>query len=397
MKIVFLAPFGMRPKGTLQARMLPLALELQKRGHQLEIIAPPYTNPEDAGLVELVGDIRLKNVKLGPTTGMIAAPFIALRMLRAALELKPELIHLFKPKGYGGLAMMSLAGMHTAGIKTPVMVVDSDDREGGGGMNELHDYSLAEKWLFAFQEQQLTRWADGITVASRTLESLAWGMGATQERTLYLPNGPLLRPQGNREKGRSRYNIPAGTPLLLLYTRFFEFAQQRLHQILIQLCHHNPELRVLVVGKGPHSEEKLLKDAADKSGFADQLVLAGWLEPELLPDCMAASDVALYLLDDTLVNRAKCPAKLAELAGAGIPVVAERVGQVAEYLEHGESGLLCESGDTVGLVSGVLQLLKDRILAQRLGTNAAKRISCQFGWENSAKRLEQFYYGLFAS
>ena len=29
MKIVFLAPFGVRPKGTLQARMLPLAQALQ--------------------------------------------------------------------------------------------------------------------------------------------------------------------------------------------------------------------------------------------------------------------------------------------------------------------------------------------------------------------------------
>ncbi len=41
MKIVFLAPFGIRPKGTVIARMLPLAVELQKIGHSVTIIAPP--------------------------------------------------------------------------------------------------------------------------------------------------------------------------------------------------------------------------------------------------------------------------------------------------------------------------------------------------------------------
>jgi len=391
MKIAFLAPFGIRPKGTLQARMVPLAQQMQRRGHELEIIAPPYTNPEDAGLVELVGDVRLRNVALGPTAGIASVPFIAVRMLRAALDLQPDLIHLFKPKGYGGLSAMVLAGMRTAGLKTPLLVVDSDDREGRGGMNELHPYSLPEKWLFAFQEQRLTRWADGVTVASRALESLAWGMGAAPEHTLYLPNGPLLRPPGDRKRGRQRYALSATAPVLLLYTRFFEFTQQRLHLLLQQLCQRIPELRVLVVGKGAQGEELVLEQAARQEGYADQLVSAGWVEPGLLPDCLAASDVAMYLFDDTLVNRTKCPAKLAELAAAGIPVAAERVGQIGEYFQHGESGLLVDSGDTAGMVAAVGQVFSDRKMASRLGLSAARRIKGEFGWETGAEKLEQFY------
>jgi len=391
MKIAFLAPFGIRPKGTLQARMLPLAQQLQRRGHELEIIAPPYTNPEDAGLVELVDGIRLRNVQLGPTTGFVAAPFIAWRMLRAALDLKPDLIHLFKPKGYGGLTALALVAMRAAGVKNPVLVVDSDDREGAGGMNDLHPYSPAEKWLFAFQEQWLTRWADGVTVASRALESLAWGMGAVPEWTLYLPNGPVIRPKGDRENGRRKYGIPASAPVLLLYTRFFEFTQQRLHLVLQQLCRQLPDLQVLVVGTGPNGEEQALEKAARQAGFADQLVLAGWVEPQQLPDCLAAADAALYLFDDTLVNRTKCPAKLAELAAAGIPLVAERVGQIGDYLGHGTSGLLVEPGDTVGMVAAVEKLLIDRQLAQRFGYLAAQLIKTEFSWEKSAERLEQFY------
>lgn len=374
--------------------MLPLAKELQQIGHQLEIIAPPYTNPEDSGLVEEVEGVTLRNVRLGPTNSALAAPFIGLRMLRAALDQKPDLIHLFKPKGYGGLAAMALAGMRLAGVRIPLLIVDSDDREGSGGMNDLHPYSWLEKRLFSLQEQWLTCWADGVTVASRVLESLAWGMGAQSETTLYLPNGPVLRPAGSRQQGRLRFGFGEEQPVLLLYTRFFEFDQQRLYAVLEQLCKRMPKLGLLVVGKGRHSEEKALEQAAAERGFSDQLTSIGWIQPEQLPDCLAAADAALYLFDDTLINRTKCPAKLAELVACGIPTAAERVGQIAEYLQHGESGLLVESGDVDGLVQAAYRLLTDRCTAERIGQAARQRMAMDFGWDKMAQKLDRFYQRL---
>lgn len=116
MKIVFLAPFGIRPKGTLIARMLPLAAEVQARGHQVTIIAPPYTNPEDSGLVETVRGVRLVNIHLAPK-GVIGTLQMAWRMLRGAMAEKPDLIHLFKPKGYGGVAAMLLLWLRRCGVQ----------------------------------------------------------------------------------------------------------------------------------------------------------------------------------------------------------------------------------------------------------------------------------------
>ena len=397
MRLVFLAPFGIRPKGTLQARMLPLAKALQLRGHDLEIIAPPYTNPEDAGLVEEVEGVTVRNVTLGPAIGPLVVPLVAWRMLRGAVDQQPDLIHLFKPKGYGGLAAMLLLLLRACGLRMPRLVVDSDDREGSGGMNDQHPYSWPEKRLFAFQEQRLTRWADGVTLASRALESLAWSMGARPARTLYLPNGPLLRTAGDRLQGRQRFGIPPDVPVLLLYTRFFEFSQQRLHQVLERLWEQLPHLKLLVVGRGTQGEEQALEQAALSIGFRQNLVLAGWQEPQDLPDCLAAADAAIYPFDDTLINRTKCPAKLAELAAAGMPVAAERVGQVADYLIHNESGLLVEAGNAEGLAAAALQLLTDRELACRLGAAAADRLRAEFSWDAAALRLETFYRGVLRS
>jgi glycosyltransferase involved in cell wall biosynthesis len=55
---------------------------------------------------------------------------------------------------------------------------------------------------------------------------------------------------------------------------------------------------------------------------------------------------------DTLINRARGLAKLLELMGAGLPIVASRVGQAAEYLEHGVSGWLVPPGNPGALAEG---------------------------------------------
>ncbi|AJE04185.1 glycosyltransferase family 4 protein [Geobacter pickeringii] len=390
MKIVFLAPFGIRPKGTVLARMVPLAAELQGLGHKVVIVAPPYTNPEDSGKAETVRGVMIRNVKLARGGKALAAPVLAVRMLRAALAEKPDLVHLFKPKGYGGLAAM----LHLFMLRDTPLFVDTDDWEGRGGMETLHDYSFLERHLYRLQEGELPRRAVGVTVASRMLETLVRGMGVPPERLLYLPNCVENVPVGDGEAVRRRLGISARTPVLLLYTRFFEFDQEKLHTVFGEVARRVPGVRFLVVGKGRHREEELLAAAADRNGFADSLTVAGWVEPEELPDWLAAGDVAIYPFADTVVNRAKCPAKLTELMRAGVPVVADRVGEIAEYVVSGESGILCTPDDWQEMAVRVAELLREPDLRKEMGAAGRKRILTHFAWGDAAVRLDMFYKAL---
>ncbi|WP_448540604.1 glycosyltransferase, partial [Roseiflexus sp.] len=182
MRIVMLAPFGIRPKGTLAARMLPLAQALVRRGHQVVIVAPPVHNPDDAATcVEYEGVPVIHTA--APRAPGVAQQTLAL--LQATLRQRPDVVHLFKPKGYAGLAALALHHLRPA---LP-LVVDTDDWEGPGGWNDLLPYPSAAKRLFAWQERDLLRRADAITVASRALETLVWSMGIAPERVFYLPNG----------------------------------------------------------------------------------------------------------------------------------------------------------------------------------------------------------------
>ena len=391
MKVVFLAPFGIRPKGTVIARMLPLAVELQKLGHTVTIIAPPYTNPEDSGATEIIRGVRLVNVVL-PSGGKAAgAPLLALRMFWAALKERPDIVHLFKPKGYGGLAAMLMLGLRRAGLRMPPVFVDTDDWEGKGGMNDLHDYSSVEKRLFAFQEQWLSCHAAGVSVASRELERLTLAMGVPREQVLYLPNCVEDLPSGNRARVRAKLGILPDTPVVLLYTRFFEFSQERLYRVFAGIHRQVPCVRFLVVGKGRHGEEEQLLTAAREMGFAEALLMAGWVEPAEIPDYLAAADVAIYPLDDTLVNRAKCPAKLTEIIRAGVPVVADGVGQALEYLPPGRDDLLCAPGDVAAMADAVVGLLADAEQRRCRGAEGRCYLLDHFNWRTYAVALDTFY------
>src|SRR5215207_4339995 len=104
-------------------------------------------------------------------------------LVRAALAFRPDAIHVFKPKGYSGLAGAVLSALGRS------WVLDHDDWEGRGGWNSRNRYSAPQRALFQWQESTLPRLARAVTVASRTLQTQVWGLGVPPERVFYLPNG----------------------------------------------------------------------------------------------------------------------------------------------------------------------------------------------------------------
>ncbi len=392
MKTVFLAPFGIRPKGTLLARMLPLAMALKEAGHEAMIIAPPYTNPEDSGREETVQGIRLRNIRLGAPPAATTL-LLGMRMYRAAMAEQPDLIQLFKPKGYGGLAAMYLALMRRLRPDLPPLLVDSDDWEGKGGMNDLLPYSPVQRLVFQIQEQWLLRRADAVTVASRELQRRVTDMTGGRQTVLYLPNGVTPGRRGDGALARQRFGIPADAPLVLLYSRFFEFKQQRLHDLFAEIHARVVGVRFLVLGAGRRGEEEQLLQAARQRGFDHALTMAGWVEPENLADLLAAGDVAPYLFDDTLINRTKCPAKLTELVNAGVAVVGDRVGQLCEYLPESHD-TLCAPGEWRRMAAQVVRLLEEPCLRRNLADEQYAHLRTLFSWSRLAEPLEQLLRSL---
>lgn len=132
-----------------------------------------------------------------------------------------------------------------------------------------------------------------------------------------------------------------------------------------------------------------------KSAPQNVLVYAGWPGEDALPDIFAAADVALYPLDDTLVNRTKSPAKLLQMLGAGVPVVADAVGQATVYVGRAnQGGLLVPPGDVAAMATETINLLTDPERRARLATSAAAHVQQHYAWPRLAERLEVVYHGV---
>jgi glycosyltransferase involved in cell wall biosynthesis len=120
-------------------------------------------------------------------------------------------------------------------------------------------------------------------------------------------------------------------------------------------------------------------------------VFTGWVEAEHLSGYFAAADAAIFPCDDTLLNRVRHPAKLVDVLAAGLPVVADAVGQNAEYIADGASGLLVPAEDDAALAEAMVRLLQDAELRARLGTAAARRVQEHFDWSELAEQVERAY------
>jgi len=187
MRIAMVGPFGFHPNKTMRSRALGLARPLAARGHDVHIFMPPWQTPAEADKTWQEDGVLIRNVPL--SGGMVG---IARRLVREVLAWQPDVVHCFKPKAYSGLAAWWLWQFHRRDVG---LVVDSDDWEGWGGWNDLAPYSTAQKHFFAWQETWGMTHCHALTVASRALETLAWGHGVPPERVVYVPNGAGISEQ----------------------------------------------------------------------------------------------------------------------------------------------------------------------------------------------------------
>ncbi|MEO8287473.1 MAG: glycosyltransferase family 4 protein [Chloroflexota bacterium] len=435
MRIALLAPFGLQPKATVSARMVPMAEALARRGHMVRIVIPPWDDPsarsaqetsvaavlsagssaEDVAGVHTVAlrlPRRLPNSialtyglvrqALSPTT-RAAAPFeddMERRAIRTLTTFRAEVVHVFKPIGYSGLAGFALSA-----LRVP-WVLDVDDWEGPGGFSDVNPYSLPERAAVTLMESLLPRMARAITAASRTLEARAWNMGIPRRRVGYMPNG-VWRDRYLSWSAYSRSALPLSTerhgllslvrqqhglsegPVILLYTRFAEFPYRWPLEVLRRVLADHPTASLLVVGNGFFKEEEKVRADAAAMGLADRVVITGRLPEAELPSYLSLADVAIYPMADTLLNRAKSPVKVIEPMLLGLPIVAHRVGQAAEFI--GDTGILVEPGNLTEMARAVSALVNDPARRARLGALAEQRVWSHFNWERLSQVAERMY------
>lgn len=383
MRIAMIGPFGLSPNKTMQSRALSLARELVQKGHQVKLFMPPWQTPSEANRSWQVDGVEMRYV---PLHGGILG--ITRQLYKEVAVWQPDVVHCFKPKAYSGLVAWWLWYFQ----RPFPLIVDTDDWEGWGGWNDKAPYTTLQKYFFAWQERWGMQHCDALTVASKTLQSLAWGQGVLPENVFYLPNGsglegiPYNKPQTQTDR-----------PILLLYSRLFEFDVTRLVNVLAGVKtavtqQNHPTPRIHIIGAGLYeSDTHQLQAQLAKHNLLEDVQDFGWMPLDELPTLLAQADIGLYFMDDTLLNRTKCPVKLADMAYVGLPVVGEAVGQVSEYIQHGQTGFLHPTNSVNNLITDIVRLLTDPLLRRTFGQKAQTQFQAHFRWSVLANSLITIY------
>ncbi len=157
-----------------------------------------------------------------------------------------------------------------------------------------------------------------------------------------------------------------------------------------------PRLRMLFVGDGPELEQT--REEIRISGGDGAARFVGRVRPSDIPGYLDACDILVspqVPLPDG-IEFFGSPTKLFEYMAAGKGIVASRLGQIGEVLEHGRTALLVEPGDDAGLSEAISKLANAPELRAQLGADARERAHERHTWATSAMRVIEAYEQLGA-
>ncbi len=143
-----------------------------------------------------------------------------------------------------------------------------------------------------------------------------------------------------------------------------------------------PHAKLLVVGEGP--ERGWIEGFARGAGIESSVTMAGWIGHPDMPAALTAMDIVLAPYPET-ADFYFSPLKVFEYLAAGRPMVASRIGQIAEVIKHGETGILTQPGNAEALAEAVLALVADPPRMKRLGEAAALE-GTRHSWDRNANQ-----------
>jgi D-inositol-3-phosphate glycosyltransferase len=148
----------------------------------------------------------------------------------------------------------------------------------------------------------------------------------------------------------------------------------------------------LVIAGGPDGdldsdpEARRLRSLADELGVGDRLRMTGQVAHEEIPPLLRSADVVVCTpwyepFGITPLEAMAC----------GVPVVASAVGGLTDTVLDDVTGKLVEPRDPVALARGVLPVLRDPAVRERLGEAGYRRVRGRYSWERIAQETVRAY------
>jgi glycogen(starch) synthase len=145
-----------------------------------------------------------------------------------------------------------------------------------------------------------------------------------------------------------------------------------------------PGARFLIVGTGYYLEDMRAK--AQAMGIAQFVRFLGYVSDD---DLKKLYKIASVVCIPSLYE----PFGIVALEGmaAGVPVVTSDAGGLTDFVEHGVNGLTTYAGNVGSLAWGLLEVLRNTELAERIKQDAYEKVKNIYNWKAIAKKTLQIY------
>lgn len=150
------------------------------------------------------------------------------------------------------------------------------------------------------------------------------------------------------------------------------------------------KVKFLLVGGGP-----MLREVKNTCRGLKNVILAGPLESERVPEILASSDILIAPFDTSGYRILEkygfwwCPIKLFEYMASGRPVVSYDFEEVRNIVK--DAGLLAQPTNLGQFIECLSLLIEDENLRKRLGKRGRKIAEKEYSWDNRAKQTVRIY------
>ena len=320
------------------------------------------TAPHEGDMLDLAAARDVRPVVV-PALGREISPaddLVALaRMVQLVRRLRPDVVHTH-------MAKAGTVGRLAARICGVPLIVHTYHG------HVFHSYFGPLKTrLFVTIERALGLATDRIIVLGeeQRAEIASLGVAPTAKLEpirLGLELRQFLDAESKRGGLRRELGVSAETPLIGIVARLVPIkAHEVFFAAAAQVLQTLPHARFLVIGDGERRAE--LEALVDRMGLRTAVTFLGWRRAVV----GVYSDLDVVAL--TSRNEGS-PVSLIEALASARPVISTRVGGVPDVVVDTVTGLTVPSGDATAVAEGMLRLLRDRELANRLAAAGRRHV-----------------------
>jgi glycosyltransferase involved in cell wall biosynthesis len=146
-----------------------------------------------------------------------------------------------------------------------------------------------------------------------------------------------------------------------------------------------PKIKLIIIGDGPYL--KRLKSLTEKLALTKRVLFLGKIDNKEIHKFYNLADICVF---PTLCFEG-LPYVVLEAMACEKPVITSRIGGIPSIIKDRENGLLIEAGNSNQLEHGIIELLKNKVLAKNLGENARLCIIKEFSLHNMVQKTIRIY------